>query len=193
VPAAGGRARGPMDDRRLVERAAAGDAAALRSLYERYSGLGLALALRIVGRRSEAEEVLQEAFLAVWRRAPEYDAGRGEVGAWITTIVRTRALDRVRARAAAARMVAAQAAEPAPPPPPSPLEDAERKRAREEVGAALAALPDEQRRALELAYYDGLSQTEIAARTGAPLGTVKTRIKLAVDKLAGLLGGRGLS
>ncbi len=174
--------------RRLVAEAARGDAAALRVLYDRFSGTAMAVALRIVGSRGEAEEILQEAFLEVWRRAPEYDAARGEPGAWITTIVRSRSLDRLRSRASAERTAVASAEQELVPPAPSPLEDAERRLERERIGAALAALPAEQRGAVELAYYEGLSHSEIAARTGAPLGTVKTRIKLAVDKLAQLLG-----
>jgi RNA polymerase sigma-70 factor (ECF subfamily) len=183
----------PRDDdasrelRELVAQAARGDAAALRAIYDRLGALAMALALRIVGSRGEAEEVVQEAFLEIWRRAGEYHPARGEARAWVTTIVRSRALDRLRSRTAAARTLAATAREPAGPPPPSPLENAERRRARESVGAALDALPAEQRSALELAYYEGLSHSEIAERTGTPLGTIKTRIKLGVDKLAKLL------
>lgn len=176
--------------RQAVAGCARGDAQALRLLYDRLSPMAMALALRILGSRGEAEEILQEAFLEVWRRAREYDPRRGAPGAWVTTIVRSRALDRVRARASATRTAVASAEQVIVPPAPSPLEDTERRVERERIVAALAALPSEQRGAIELAYYEGLSHSEIAARTGTPLGTVKTRIKLAVDKLAQLLGVR---
>jgi RNA polymerase sigma-70 factor (ECF subfamily) len=108
------------------------------------------------------------------------------VTTWLLTIARSRAIDRLRARAVRERTT--QSVE-APPPRPSPVEDLEQRMARERIQLALAELPAEQREALELAYFEGLSQREIAARTGDPLGTVKTRVRLAVMKLAGLLGG----
>lgn len=175
--------------RALVERAARGESEGLRLLYERLAARAMAVALRVLGSRGEAEEVVQEVFLEVWRRAREYDATRGEPAAWIIMIVRSRAVDRLRARATSERTVASSAREPAPPPGPSPLEDAERRMERERVAAALAALPGEQRAAVEMAYWEGLSHSEIAARTGTPLGTVKTRIKLAVEKLGQMLRG----
>jgi RNA polymerase sigma-70 factor (ECF subfamily) len=148
----------------------------------------MGVALRVLKERSDAEEVLQETFLEVWKRAREYTPSRGTVEAWLLTIARTRAIDRLRSRSARGRMVEAKSAEPPDSGPSLPdalsvaAQDARR------VQAALATLPSEQRRALELAYWEGLSQTEIAERTGQPLGTVKTRVRLALLKLSGLLG-----
>ena len=149
----------------------------------------MGVALRVLRERADAEEVLQETFIEVWRRAREYAPSRGSVEAWLLTIARTRAIDRLRSRAARGRMAEAVSAEPAQAVPKLPdmlsatAEDAMR------VQAALCALPVEQRMALELAYWEGLSQTEIATRTGQPLGTVKTRVRLALLKLARLLNG----
>jgi RNA polymerase sigma-70 factor, ECF subfamily len=173
----------------LLARAGRGDADALEALYRRHGPRAMGVALRVLRERSDAEEVLQETFLEVWRRAREYSPSRGTVEAWLLTIARTRAIDRLRSRAARGRMVEAKSAEPSDsrPKPPDVLsaaaEDAKR------VQAALRALPVEQRKALELAYWEGLSQTEIAERTGQPLGTVKTRVRLALLKLARLLSG----
>lgn len=176
-----------VDDAGLVARAARADASALRGLFERHAGRALAVALRILRSRAEAEEVVQETFLEIWRRAREYDAARGGVTGWILTICRTRAIDRVRARASATRVAGAAAAEPEAPAAASPLEEIEQRQERERVQAALTTLPVEQRKVIELAYFEGLSQTQIAERTGDALGTVKTRVRLAIDKLAALL------
>lgn len=108
--------------------------------------------------------------------------------AWIVTIARSRAIDRLRARGAADRAVASAREQPTEPSAPSPSEAAEHAELREKVAAALAELPAEQRRALELAYFRGLSQAEIAHELGDPLGTVKTRVRLGLGKLASLLG-----
>lgn len=175
--------------RAWVERCARGDASALRLLYDRLAPRALALAQRILRLPGDAEEIVQEAFLQVWRRAGEYNPARGEPDAWVVTIVRSRALDRLRSRASVERTALASAAEPVQTSTVSPLEDAERRVERERVTAALGALPVEQRTCLELAYYEGLSHSQIAERTGSPLGTVKTRLKLAVEKLGVLLGG----
>jgi RNA polymerase sigma-70 factor, ECF subfamily len=173
----------------LLARAGRGDADALEQLYRRHGPRAMGVALRVLRERSEAEEVLQETFIEVWRRAREYSPSRGTVEAWLLTIARTRAIDRLRSRAARGRMVEAKSAEPpeSSPHPPDMLSVAAQEAAR--VQAALRALPAEQRVALELAYWEGLSQTEIAERTGQPLGTVKTRVRLALLKLSGLLGG----
>jgi RNA polymerase sigma-70 factor (ECF subfamily) len=183
------RSRHAREARAWVERCARGDAGALRLLYDRLAPRALALAQRILRVPGDAEEIVQEAFLQVWRHAAEYSPARGEPDAWVVTIVRSRALDRLRSRASTERTALASAAESVQAPAVSPLEDAERRVERERVTAALVALPDEQRKCLELAYYEGLSHSQIAERTGAPLGTVKTRLKLAVDKLGALLGG----
>jgi len=174
-------------DQVLLANVSRGDSAALRALYDTCSGRALSIAYRVLGTRSEAEEVVQETFVQVWRQAASYDASRGGATAWIATIARSRALDRLRTRAAGERAVA-RSEEPDPPAQPSPPELAAQRELRTQVIAALGALPQEQRSAIELAYYEGLSHTEIAARLGDPLGTVKTRVRLGLAKLAAVLG-----
>lgn len=162
----------------------AGETDALAELYDRYAGILLAVARRILGAAGDAEEVLQEVFLQAWNQAERYDAERSSVSTWLILIARTRALDRLRSRGAQQRTAAAVAAEPPAPDTSSRLDEhvlrAERRR---RVRGALAEIPEEQRRVLELAFYEGLSQSEIATRTGAPLGTVKTRALLGMKKL----------
>ena len=194
TPASGGY-DGRMDapahaaDQVLLARVSGGDAVALRTLYDGCAGRAMAIAFRVLGSRSEAEEVVQETVVQVWRQAASYDASRGGAMAWIATIVRSRALDRLRARAASERAVARSEADPATQPTaPATAEVAAQRELRAQVLAALAALPVEQRSAIELAYYEGLSHSEIAARLGDPLGTVKTRVRLGLAKLASVLG-----
>lgn len=175
-------------DQALLARVSGGDAASLRALYDGCAGRAMSIAYRVLGSRSEAEEVVQETFVQVWRQAASYDASRGGAMAWIATIVRSRALDRLRTRAASERAVARSEEELDSPTAPAPPELAAQRELRTQVMAALAALPLEQRSAIELAYYEGLSHTEIAARLGDPLGTVKTRVRLGLAKLAAVLG-----
>ncbi|MDG2308017.1 MAG: sigma-70 family RNA polymerase sigma factor [Candidatus Binatia bacterium] len=174
------------DDSALVAQVAGGDPQALRYLYERCSGRAFTVAHGVLVNRGEAQDVVQETFLQVWRQAKRFDARRGGAMAWIVTIARSRAIDRLRARGAADRTVASARAQP--PNAPSPSEAAEHTELRERVAGALAELPTEQRRALELAYFRGLSQAEIAHELGDPLSTVKTRVRLGIGKLAALLG-----
>jgi RNA polymerase sigma-70 factor (ECF subfamily) len=162
----------------LLERLAAGEREALSAFFDRYAGLVNALALRILRDGAEAEDVVQEVFVQVWRQAERFDAARGSAEAWLCTIARSRALDRLRRRAAR-REEPAEAAPGRSAPPRAADELAVRQ--------ALLQLPDDQRRPLELAYYEGLSQTEIAARLGAPLGTVKTRMRTALLRLREVL------
>jgi RNA polymerase sigma-70 factor, ECF subfamily len=164
---------------------------ALRTLYDQLAPLVHALALRILSDRAEAEEVLGETFWQVWNSAQSYDATRGTIEAWIFSIARSRALDRLRARkrreVGMALHDTAQQTEPrgqAPIPEELTLQG-ERARA---VATALKELSAEQRLPIELAYYEGLSQTEIAGRLGQPLGTIKTRIRLGLLRLRHVLG-----
>jgi len=173
-------------DEPLLRRIAAGDSRALRSLYDRHASTALALACRILRARSEAEEIVQEAFIEVWRRAATFDGRRGSASSFVIAICRSRALDRLRSRGSAERAVAASAREE-PEPPPLPIESAVQRQDRERVQRALSALPAEQRIAIELSYFAGLTQREIAERLGEPLGTVKTRVRLALEKLSALL------
>ncbi len=161
----------------------------MRDVYARCGGRCFAIALRLLPNHADAEEVLQETFLEVWRRAREFNPERGGLEAWVTTIVRTRAIDRLRAQGTAARLVqgAARQEPQVSAAPAAPDEAASQREARVRVVAALAQLPPEQREVVALAYFEGLSQREIAERTGDPLGTVKTRARLALEKLGALL------
>lgn len=165
----------------LAERIAAGDAAALRAAYDEHAGRVLALALRIVRSKEEAEDVVQDTFLEVWRRASDYDVSRGELSSWIMSMARSRSIDRV--RRARVRTRYAQTSE-APPPLETPADQAAASEDGTKIRDVLSTLPAEQRLALELAYFDGLTQQQIAERTAAPLGTVKTRLRLALEKLS---------
>jgi RNA polymerase sigma-70 factor (ECF subfamily) len=185
---------GPGDrarDRELLERVARGDVGALRAIYDQHASRAITIAFRILRNREEAEDVVQETFLEVWRRAAQFDSARGGAVAWVVTIARSRAIDRLRARTIAGRTIAS-ASEDAdgllPLPPPSPAVETERRRDERRIAAALVELPPAQRRTIELAYFEGLSQSEIAVKTASPLGTVKMRVKLAMAKLAELLG-----
>ena len=184
---------GPEEEARLCAWVAGGDARALKALYDRYAPRAKSVALRVLASAPEAEEIVQETFVEVWRRAARYEPGRGSVRAWIVTMARSRAIDRLRHRNVGERSVAGLAREDRPAGVASPLEDVEQRVERERVLAALAELPEAQRRVIELAYYEGKSQREIAEVTGEPLGTIKTRVRLAMDKLSGLLGGGGRS
>jgi RNA polymerase sigma-70 factor (ECF subfamily) len=176
-------------DRTLLERAARGEERAFGILYDRYAGLLYGLACRIVGERADAEEVVLESFAQAWREAARFRSEKGSVIAWLTVICRSRALDLVRARGRRIRLVdAAAAAEPEVSPAmggsdPNPAESVSHQERAKRVAAALATLSPPQREAIELAYYEGLSQSEIAARLDQPLGTVKTRVRLAMEKL----------
>jgi RNA polymerase sigma-70 factor (ECF subfamily) len=172
-----------------LQQVALGNGAAMRTVYARCSGRAWAVALRVLGSRSDAEEVLQEAFLEVWRRAREFDPSRGAVEAWVMTITRTRAIDRKRSLGTVARIAEDAAAQPPPVSATAvdPSDAAVMGQDRARVAAAMRELPPEQRVVVELAYFEGLSQREIAERTGDPLGTVKTRARLALEKLASLL------
>jgi RNA polymerase sigma-70 factor (ECF subfamily) len=179
----------PPADGELVARAAAGDERAIGPLYDRYGAVLYAVAYRITGQRADAEEVVLEAFAQAWREAPRFEAGRGSVAGWLTTIARSRALDLVRARTRRDRITATAAADrpdvsPAMgnfrPDPAGALDNDERRR---QVRQALETLSAPQRQAIELAYFEGLSQSEIAERLREPLGTVKTRVRLGMQKL----------
>ena len=187
---AGGGGTRPSDERELVQKCSNGDTAALETLYDRYSSTVCALALRVCGNRAEAEEITQEVFWQLWKQATRFDPARGSLASWLFTMTRNRALDGLRARGSAGDAVAraAQASTDDPPSSTTPegsSSEGERARA---VRRALGELPTPQREALELAYYAGLSHSEIAAKTGEPLGTIKSRIAQAVAKLRSALG-----
>jgi RNA polymerase sigma-70 factor, ECF subfamily len=158
----------------LLRRLADGDTEALGTFYDAYAGLVHGLALRILRDTTDAEDVVQEVFMQAWRQAARFDPARGTPEAWLCTIARTRALDRLRRRAAR-REDPGDSAPASTGPPRTEEAIAVRK--------ALEGLSADQRRALELAYYEGLTQSEIARHLGEPLGTIKTRIRTAMIRL----------
>ncbi|MGH9362706.1 MAG: sigma-70 family RNA polymerase sigma factor [Thermoanaerobaculia bacterium] len=176
---------GALGDAALVRQVADRQPQALGELYDRFGSLLLGLVVRILGSRAEAEEVLQDVFLHVWNQAGRYDPSRSSVSTWLVLIARSRAIDRLRNRRVAERTLeTAQRQEPgAGHASPEGVENVLIRERRERVRAELANLPPEQREVLELAFFRGLSQSEIAGQTGIPLGTVKTRSLLAMKKL----------
>ncbi len=171
----------------LLERLAQSDKSALAELYDLSSAAVFGLVLRVVGDRSDAEEVTLDVYMQVWKQAERYDSSRGRVLSWLLTIARSRAIDRLRSRAAKDRSReqpldaagVAEVADAALNPEQSSFE-ATRKTT---VLTALDSLQTDQRQAIELAYFAGMSHSEIADRTGQPLGTVKTRIRLGMLRL----------
>jgi RNA polymerase sigma-70 factor, ECF subfamily len=168
----------------LMRRIAAGDGGAFAHVFERHSPAALGLLVRILGRRSEAEEVLQEVFLQVWTQAGRYDAARASLKGWILVLARSRALDRLRRREVSRRREEEAGSETrlelVAPVGTEQLEERER---RNRVSSALGLLTPEQRRCIELAFFEGLTHTQIAERLEAPLGTVKSRILMGMNKL----------
>ena len=171
--------KGVSADAALLSAIRSGDESAMAMLYDRYSSIVYAVALRVLGDTGAAEDVMQEVFLQLWRSPGTFDANRGSLGPWLAVIARNRAIDVLRKRR-----------------PETGIDDvvvavecdmaggAERARAMEKVRGALGSMAPAQRGALEMAYFEGLTHTEIAAKTGEPLGTIKTRIR------AGLLALR---
>jgi RNA polymerase sigma-70 factor, ECF subfamily len=176
----------------LLKAIAARDEAALAQLYDRYRTILFGLLMRILNNREEAEDVLQEVFLQVWRKAADFDESRGRPFTWLVTLARSRGIDRLRTLASRERVAEAGAREVSEEISDA-ANDAFKSERRGLVSNALAKLPDEQKRPIMLAYFDGLTQSEIATRTGAPLGTVKTRMRTGMIRLRELLAGQGES
>jgi RNA polymerase sigma-70 factor (ECF subfamily) len=186
-------ARGTEDraaDQAALARMARGEGDALAELYDRHARPIYSLALRILGDAAEAEDIVQEVFSQAWKQAGRYSASRGAVAAWLLTLARSRAIDRLRAKRArpgevSGERAADQLVDSGPPADSLVLSSEQVARVR----AALDELPLLQRAAIELAYYEGLTHAEIADRLEQPLGTVKTRIRLAMLKLRDVLAG----
>jgi RNA polymerase sigma-70 factor (ECF subfamily) len=155
-----------------------GDQQAMAELYDRYSSVVYAVALRVLGDSGRAEDVLQEVFLQLWRNPGAFDSARGSLGAWLAVITRNRAIDALRRRKPETDLedVIVSVA-------PDLASEADRARAAQKVRSALGTMPAAQRSALEMAYFDGLSHSEIANKTGEPLGTIKTRIRAGLIAL----------
>ncbi len=178
-----------LSDEALLERVARADAGALDLLYERHRSMAYALAVRITGDAALAEDVLQEAFLGIWRNASRYTAARASARTWVLSIVHHRAIDAVRRRRPSSDLPDDDALPPASLVVPDIWDAVSGRLDRAAIVTALATLPDVQREAIELAYFSGLTQQEIAARTGAPLGTVKSRVRLGLLALRRAVGG----
>ena len=161
-----------------------GDQSAMAELYDRYSSVVYAVALRVLGDTGSAEDVLQEVFLQLWRNPGAFDAARGSLGAWLAVITRNRAIDFLRKRRPETDIedVIVSVA-------PDLASEADRSRAAEKIRGVLGTMPAPQRSALEMAYFEGMSHTEIATKTGEPLGTIKTRIRAGLMALRKAFAG----
>jgi len=175
----GAEAKSGKNDGALIAGIRAGDEAAMGQLYDRYSSMVYSVALRVLGDTGAAEDVLQDVFMQLWRRPEAFDSSRGQMGAWLSVIARHRAIDALRKR-----VPETDVTEIVVSVDPDLDDMAERSEALEKVRGALSTMPSQQRSALELAFFQGLTHSEIAKRLGEPLGTIKTRIR------AGLLALR---
>ena len=175
-------------DEQLVVALTRGETWAMTAIYDRYARLVYSLALRMLNDRAAAEEVVQEVFVKVWRRAREYDAPRGKFSAWLTGIAHHHAIDELRRRRA--RPIASEdedALADIAAATPTPDDAAQASFERQRILDALQEIPAEQRCCIEMAYFEGYTQEEISGRLGEPLGTVKTRMRLGMQKLKVLL------
>ncbi len=180
-----------FDEAFLLERIAQQDQAALADLYDRYARILYAVAFKSLGSVQESEEVVLDVFSQVWRTAANYDTTRSRVDTWLFMIIRSRTLDRLRRLQRSTKIALASvedAKNPSSQQSDDPIEDVLLLERRAHVLIAIAQLPEEQRQAIELAYYKGLTQSEIAAQLELSLGTVKTRIRLGLNKLRLALG-----
>jgi RNA polymerase sigma-70 factor (ECF subfamily) len=170
-------------DLRCIERIADGQSQALEELYDRYAPLVFSVVRKILRREEDAEEALQDTWLQLWRKPHAYDPKRGSVAAWLVTVGRSRALDLYRNRASRQR---AEEAQPSDDPAPieNPSTSVEDRDLRERMAAGWQSLEPQHRQVLELAFWGGLSQSEIAERTGSPLGTVKSWMRQGMKRLS---------
>jgi RNA polymerase sigma-70 factor (ECF subfamily) len=178
-----------LTDEEIVGHLRAGDSWAMSILYDRYARLVFSLALKILSDRGAAEETVQEVFVKVWKRSREFDVGRGKFSSWLTGIAHNHAIDELRRRRIrpAAAEDEGDAMEGVVDETPTPVDLAMQSMERRRIVDALKEIPVEQRRAIELAYFEGFTQQEISDKLGEPLGTIKTRMRLGMQKLKGLL------
>jgi len=178
-----------LADEELMPLVGRRDPEAFEVLYDRHGGAAYSLAYRIVGERAAAEEVTQEAFISVWRSGARFDAAKGSVRSWLLSVVRNRAIDFLRSRAGKAPKLDFddEAALEQRPAAERTEEEALRRETADEVRGALGKLPGEQSKVIELAYFGGFSHSEIAAILGLPMGTVKGRMRLGLEKIRGEL------
>ncbi|MGD1857920.1 MAG: sigma-70 family RNA polymerase sigma factor [Leptolyngbyaceae cyanobacterium] len=176
------------DETELIGRMVQGDQVALSQLYDRYARVMYSLAFKILGSVEEAEEVVLDVFAKAWRTAARYDASRSRVDSWLFLMTRSRSLDRLRQRQRQTKVVEAATNTAQVSSSDVPEEALIINERRAVVAQALSELPDEQRLVIELAYYQGYSQSEIVKQTGLALGTVKTRVRLGLRKLKQALG-----
>jgi RNA polymerase sigma-70 factor (ECF subfamily) len=182
-----------LSDQELAVALSAGQVDAVDVLYLRYGALCYSLAVRILGDPGRAEDVVQESFVRVWKRASSFDASRGSLRSWLLTVVRNRAIDYLRGTAARERdELELQVEVPARGAGADPWREVSQSLERDAVKSALERLPREQRQTIELGYFGGYSQQEISRMIDVPLGTIKSRTRLALEKLCSYLQGRGL-
>jgi RNA polymerase sigma-70 factor (ECF subfamily) len=180
-----------FDEASLLQRIVQQDQAALAELYDRYAQILYAVAFKSLGSAQESEEVVLDVFSQVWRTATQYDHSRSRVDTWLFMIARSRTLDRLRRLQRSTKIAVASVDAVKNQPTPlsdDPIEGVLLSERRVHVLTAIAQLPEEQRQVIELAYYKGLTHSEIAAQLGLSLGTVKTRIRLGLSKLRNALG-----
>jgi RNA polymerase sigma-70 factor, ECF subfamily len=178
-----------LADEELMPLVGQRDPEAFEVLYDRHGGVAYSLAYRIVGERAAAEEVTQEAFISIWRSGARFDATRGSVRSWLLSVVRNRAIDFLRSKAGKAPKLAFDDDSILEQRPAVEMTDEEamRRETASELRGALGKLPDEQSKVIELAYFGGFSHSEIAAILGLPMGTVKGRMRLGLEKIRGEL------
>ena len=175
------------EDATLLVKVEQGDQLAMASLFDHYSGIVYSVALRVLRDAGQAEDVMQDIFIQIWKKPGAFVSGRGSLGAWLAVVARNRAIDSLRRRRptdSVEDVVLASATDLGA--------EAERNALMEKVRVYMSQLPVEQRKSVELAYFEGMSHSEIAERTGDPLGTVKTRIRLALITLRKAMQGTGL-
>jgi RNA polymerase sigma-70 factor (ECF subfamily) len=173
------------EDAALLARVEQGDQQAMASIFDRYSGIVYSVALRVLKDTGQSEDVMQDIFIQIWKKPGSFISGRGSLGAWLAVVARNRAIDSLRRRRptdSVEDVVLASATNLAV--------EAERNSLMEKVRGYMSALPPEQRKSVELAYFEGMSHSEIAEKTGDPLGTVKTRIRMGLTTLRKAMQGK---